>query len=71
MLGHTKIESTVCYLGIEVEDALAIAELIGFELPGGADNLRPTDFSALSHFVAGFAVNRLILPALRIVSSDS
>src|ERR1700693_3143339 len=26
LLGHTKIESTVRYLGIEVEDALAIAE---------------------------------------------
>jgi hypothetical protein len=25
-LGHTKIESTVRYLGIEVDDALAIAE---------------------------------------------
>jgi hypothetical protein len=27
-LGHTKIESTVRYLGIEVDDALAIAEQI-------------------------------------------
>ena len=27
--GHTKIESTVRYLGIEVDDALAIAELVG------------------------------------------
>ncbi len=26
LLGHTKLESTVRYLGIEVEDALAIAE---------------------------------------------
>lgn len=26
LLGHTKIESTVRYLGIEVDDALAIAE---------------------------------------------
>jgi hypothetical protein len=25
LLGHTKIESTVRYLGIEVDDALAIA----------------------------------------------
>jgi hypothetical protein len=25
---HTKIESTVCYLGIEVDDALAITEQI-------------------------------------------
>ena len=27
-LGHTKIESTVGYLGIEVDDALAIAEQV-------------------------------------------
>jgi len=26
LLGHTKIESTVRYVGIEVDDALAIAE---------------------------------------------
>lgn len=26
LLGHTKLESTVRYLGIEVDDALAIAE---------------------------------------------
>jgi len=26
LLGHTKIESTVRYLGIEVDDALAIVE---------------------------------------------
>jgi integrase len=28
LLGHRKIESTVRYLGIEVDDALAIAEQI-------------------------------------------
>ena len=28
LLGHTKIESTVRYLGIEVDDALAIAEKV-------------------------------------------
>jgi integrase len=28
LLGHTKIESTVRYLGIEVDDAIAIAEQI-------------------------------------------
>jgi hypothetical protein len=26
LLGHTKIESTVRYLGVEVDDALSIAE---------------------------------------------
>ena len=28
LLGHTKIESTVRYLGIELDDALAIAERV-------------------------------------------
>ena len=28
LLGHTKIESTARYLGIEVDDALALAEQI-------------------------------------------
>ena len=28
LLGHTKIESTVRYLAIEVDDALAIAEQV-------------------------------------------
>jgi integrase len=28
LLGHTKIESSVRYLGIEVDDALAIAEQV-------------------------------------------
>jgi hypothetical protein len=28
LLGHTKIESTVRHLGIEVDDALAIAEQV-------------------------------------------
>jgi len=34
LLGHTKIESTVRYLGIEVDDALAIAEQLTSELRG-------------------------------------
>jgi len=28
LFGHTKVESTVRYLGIEVDDALAIAEQV-------------------------------------------
>jgi len=28
LLGYTKIESTVRYLGVEVDDALAIAEQV-------------------------------------------
>jgi hypothetical protein len=28
LLGHTRLESTVRYLGIEVDDALAIAEQV-------------------------------------------
>jgi site-specific recombinase XerC len=30
LVGHTKLESTVRYLGIEVDDALNIAEQIEF-----------------------------------------
>lgn len=33
LLGHTKLESTVRYLGIEVDDAIAIAEQSSCELP--------------------------------------
>src|SRR5213079_2289481 len=45
LLGHTKIESTVRYLGIEVDDALAIAEQVeGLKYPGRADMLCPTNF---------------------------
>jgi site-specific recombinase XerC len=29
LLGHTKLESTVRYLGIEVDDALELSETIG------------------------------------------
>jgi hypothetical protein len=28
LLGHTKIESTVRYLGIDIDDALAISEQV-------------------------------------------
>jgi integrase len=42
LLGHTKIESTVRYLGIEVDDALAIAETSRcLKYPGRADMLCP------------------------------
>ena len=34
LLGHRKIESTVRYLGIEVDDALAIAEQVDVRAPG-------------------------------------
>jgi hypothetical protein len=40
LLGHTKIESTVRYLGIEVDDALAISEQVTFKLPGQSGNCR-------------------------------
>lgn len=26
LLGHSKIENSVCYLGVDIEDALALAE---------------------------------------------
>jgi site-specific recombinase XerC len=29
LLGHTKLESTVRYLGIEIDDALNVAEQVG------------------------------------------
>jgi hypothetical protein len=32
LLGHTKIESTVRYLGVDVEDALALALAEGTEV---------------------------------------
>ena len=42
LLGHTKIESTVRYLGVEVVDALAIAEQIDvLKYRGRADMLCP------------------------------
>ena len=28
LLGHRKLESTVCYLGIEIDDALALSEQV-------------------------------------------
>src|ERR1700722_15353349 len=41
LLGHTKIESTVRYLGIEVDDALAIAEQVTSEILGQSGNAVP------------------------------
>jgi hypothetical protein len=40
LLGHTKLESTVRYLGIEVDDALAISEHWVVPLQGDAAKLR-------------------------------
>ena len=39
LLGHTKIESTARYLGIDVDDAFAIAEQV--DVPGRAEVLCP------------------------------
>jgi integrase len=44
LLGHRKIESTVRYLGIEVDDALAIANKWTSELLGRSGRLRPIHF---------------------------
>jgi integrase len=41
LLGHTKIESTVRYLGIEVDDALSIAEQVMSEVPGQSRHTLP------------------------------
>ncbi|MFK4501355.1 hypothetical protein ABIF86_005646 [Bradyrhizobium japonicum] len=46
-LGHTKIEGTMRYLGIEVDDVLAIGEQVGVNDQGRADMLCP---SAISRF---------------------
>jgi integrase len=53
LLGHTKIESTVRYLGIEVDDALAIAEQV--DVCAGAERARSASFrrSALGHLHHG------------------
>jgi hypothetical protein len=39
LVGHSKIECTVRYLSIEVDNALAIAEQVDVRLEGGADAL--------------------------------
>jgi hypothetical protein len=36
LLGHTKIENTVRYLGVDIEDALALAEGTEIRLPMAA-----------------------------------
>ena len=41
LLGHTKIESTVRYLGIEVDDALAVAEQIEVSKQGHSSHALP------------------------------
>jgi Phage integrase family len=41
LLGHTKIESTVRYLGIEVDDALSIAEQVDLWFPGRSGFVPP------------------------------
>jgi integrase len=41
LLGQTRIESTVRYLGIEVDDALAIAEQVDAEIPGQSGHALP------------------------------
>jgi integrase len=40
LLGHTKIDSTVRYLGVELEDALSIAERIGLKTMSANDACR-------------------------------
>jgi integrase len=40
LLGHSKIENTVRYLGIDVEDALALAENTEIRLDGSSPTAR-------------------------------
>jgi len=44
LLGQTKIESTVIYLGVEVDDALEIAEKSISENEGRAETLCPIHY---------------------------
>jgi len=44
-LGHTRIEGTVRYLGIEVDDVLAIGEQVDVNDQGRADMLCPSAIS--------------------------
>ena len=55
LLGHTKLESTVRYLGIEVEDALNIAEQI--ELQSSTTGITPVVAYAPVAIVADPAQN--------------
>jgi integrase len=43
LLGHTKIENTVRYLGVDIEDALELAEHLGFDIvrPAASGAVRP------------------------------
>jgi hypothetical protein len=52
LLGHTKIESTVRYLGIEIDDALAIAEQVD------VGNTRAEQTCPARQFMAGACQNR-------------
>jgi len=64
LLGHTKIESTVRYLGVEVDDALAIAERGRLKCLGRADMLCPTFLSpsvAISGRSAAHGTVRLVI----------
>lgn len=53
LLGHTKLESTVRYLGIEVDDALAISEQVELQTTRGdahEASLRDSKPSFISRF---------------------
>jgi integrase len=57
LLGHTKMDSTVRYLGVELEDALAIAEAIEILRNGpfhmGADHMRHSYYDQMRHCNTG------------------
>ena len=48
LLGHTKLESTVRYLGIEVDDALAISEQVELDANAESAAWDPTMISGQS-----------------------
>ena len=61
LLGHTKLDSTVRYLGVEVEDALAIAEGIH-----GSVERRLPDCHPTVPVIVPLLVTVTVLPFLRM-----
>ena len=52
LLGHSKIENTVRYLGVDIEDALLLAERAKIWIRGGSSKKRkgrfPVDYEVMS-----------------------
>jgi len=46
LLGHTKLESTVRYLGIEVDDALELSETIDIQIVNDSGSMDTSCYEA-------------------------